>query len=545
MTPETRYAACRDRRGTTRDPEDVNDMRNLTEKNKRLIYSKRMLLVTVAAAALAIIFSLSGCGRKVDVSAVNVCGVPLGELRIYTEMTGDNRTERTEKAGELRSHVNALLTEAGGKELETADSVSDGSPALIFTENASYGYDDYVVRLGTGGQVLFEGGSKWALKMAFGAFLEAYVLNGKGIDTEAAAAAGIQTGEPLIDYKAPDRKTYINDPSLLPLHWLGEWTPPAKMLDYSAKVACLECKDKRRVFTASHRGDWHRYPENSIEAIISVWAMGGDCVEIDVRFTKDKVPVILHDNTLSRTTDFADKAGKNGLPESDKIGDWTLEQLRQLRLKEGQGGEGARVTPYLIPTLEECLVAAKGRFFYILDKQKLWRYAELPDIEEIQPLSKKRYLAPWMERADNFESVLIAYGTIDETEEGTMDADEALEIQKFIYETYSRKMYFYLRGWTDRGTAGPYAKTLEKGSLTNSGVIVNGGFAGSDTETQKVIKKLVKSHPRTFFGGWTIDSGGNDTEEVWDKMYDVGLRGMMLDDIMRLVKRAAKLDGYK
>lgn len=41
-----------------------------------------------------------------------------------------------------------------------------------------------------------------------------------------------------------------------------------------------------------------------------------------------------------------------------------------------------------------------------------------------------------------------------------------------------------------------------------------------------------------------IDSNGNDSEEVWDKMYEVGLRGMMSDDILLLVKRAAKLGKY-
>ena len=528
-------------------------MSRRTGNNKRRSGLRRALTcAAVLAAAAAIVFALAGCGRKVDVSGIDICGVPLRELRIYTDVSGSTDAARDKKAEAVRSHVNMLLTEAGGPELEIAledpseasGSAENGTPALIFKENASAGYDDYSVRLGNAGQVLFEGGSEWALKMAFGAFLEAYVLNGKGIDAEAAAAQGIREGDPLIDYKAPDREAYISDPSLLPLHWLGEWTPPSVMLDYDLKVACLERRDKRHVFTASHRGDWHRYPENSIEGIISVWAMGGDCVEIDLRFTKDKVPVVLHDTTLSRTTDFADKAGKNGLPESDKIGDWTLEQLRQLRLKEGLGGDDAAVTPYLIPTLEECLIAAKERFFYILDKQKAWRYAELPEIEEIQPLSKKRYLAPWMERADNFESVLIAYGTIDETEEGTLDADEALKIQKYIYDTYGRKMYFYLRGWTDRGTAEPYAETLEKGSLTNSGIIVNGGFVGSDTGMQKIIRELVKAHPKTFFGSWTIDSNGNDSKEVWNKMYEVGLRGMMSDDILALVKNAAELAKY-
>lgn len=272
--------------------------------------------------------------------------------------------------------------------------------------------------------------------------------------------------------------------------------------------------------------------------------MGGDCVEIDIRVTKDKVPVIMHDTTLSRTTDFNEKAGKNGLPESDKIGDWTLEELRQLRLKEGGGGQGAEVTPYVIPTLEECLIAARGRFFYILDKPKAWRYAELPEIKELQSLSKKRYLAPVMEKADIFESVFIAYGTIDETEEGTLDAGEALRIQQYIYDTYGRKMYFFLQGWTDPSTASKYAETLKKGSLSNSGVILSGEAVAGDKESVNALKSLTRSHPDTLFGAWTMGRDGFEVEKVWKMMYDSGLRGMMSDDMLRLVKFAAEAGHY-
>ena len=149
-----------------------------------------------------------------------------------------------------------------------------------------------------------------------------------------------------------------------------------------------------------------------------------------------------------------------------------------------------------------------------------------------------------MERADNFESVFIAYGTIDETEEGTLDAGEALRIQQFIYDTYGRKMYFFLRGWTTLGTASEYAETLERGSLTNSGVIVNGAFIASDDETNQTIRTLTRSHPYTFFGAWTIDKDGNDVEAVWEMMYRCGLRGMMSNDMIRLVKFAARAGQY-
>jgi glycerophosphoryl diester phosphodiesterase len=109
------------------------------------------------------------------------------------------------------------------------------------------------------------------------------------------------------------------------------------------------------------------YPENSAEGLISAVMLGGDMVEIDPPVTKDGVFVLLHDANLLRTTDVADKMGKNGLPNSAELTDWTYEQLQQLNLKMGTGGEGAAITPYKIPTLDEAIKICANRIFIRLD----------------------------------------------------------------------------------------------------------------------------------------------------------------------------------
>lgn len=51
----------------------------------------------------------------------------------------------------------------------------------------------------------------------------------------------------------------------------------------------------------AHRGDWRRAPENTIEALLAAMAVPGcDGVEFDVRLSRDGVPVLLHDETLTR-----------------------------------------------------------------------------------------------------------------------------------------------------------------------------------------------------------------------------------------------------
>jgi glycerophosphoryl diester phosphodiesterase len=108
-----------------------------------------------------------------------------------------------------------------------------------------------------------------------------------------------------------------------------------------------------QVLVASHRGDWRNYADNSIEGIESCIRMGVDIVEIDLALTKDSVLVLMHDRTVDRTTN-----GK-GL-----VSDFTLEEIKQLRLKNGLG----RVSNFTIPTLEEVLWGVKDKITVNLDK---------------------------------------------------------------------------------------------------------------------------------------------------------------------------------
>ncbi len=56
----------------------------------------------------------------------------------------------------------------------------------------------------------------------------------------------------------------------------------------------------RHVTAVAHRGDPYRYRENTLESLRSAVARGADAVEVDVRLTRDGVPVLLHDATLKR-----------------------------------------------------------------------------------------------------------------------------------------------------------------------------------------------------------------------------------------------------
>ncbi|MFC3998942.1 glycerophosphodiester phosphodiesterase family protein [Nocardiopsis sediminis] len=108
---------------------------------------------------------------------------------------------------------------------------------------------------------------------------------------------------------------------------------------------------------AAHRGQWRDAPENSLAAIDGAIRDGAEIVEIDVQRTADGHLVLMHDETVDRTTDG-----------TGKVSDLTLAQIRELRLKEHMGGEEAELTDAGVPTFEEAMLAVRGRALVNLDK---------------------------------------------------------------------------------------------------------------------------------------------------------------------------------
>ena len=52
----------------------------------------------------------------------------------------------------------------------------------------------------------------------------------------------------------------------------------------------------------AHRGYSARYPENTLCAFEAALEAGADVIELDVGLSADRVPMVLHDDTLERTT---------------------------------------------------------------------------------------------------------------------------------------------------------------------------------------------------------------------------------------------------
>src|SRR5262249_51518956 len=86
-----------------------------------------------------------------------------------------------------------------------------------------------------------------------------------------------------------------------------------------------------RPLIIAHRGDSFHAPENTLDAARSGWHAGADAWELDVQLTRDGIPVVLHDESLARTTDVARRfAGDPPAPAAFPVALFDLDEIRVL-----------------------------------------------------------------------------------------------------------------------------------------------------------------------------------------------------------------------
>lgn len=120
---------------------------------------------------------------------------------------------------------------------------------------------------------------------------------------------------------------------------------------------------KKNIICIAHRGDWHSFPENSAEAINA--AAEYDAVSVDIRLTADSKPVLMADEKVDRMS--VDSEGKS---VSGKVSSFTLAQLKELYLRESNGGTDKKKTTCRIPELKEIYETAAGRTAVMLNVQE-------------------------------------------------------------------------------------------------------------------------------------------------------------------------------
>jgi len=131
-----------------------------------------------------------------------------------------------------------------------------------------------------------------------------------------------------------------------------DFYPPTENTNLNVCVRDPACTEKLAV---GHRGTgslglWA--PENTEAAYTLAWQMGADSIEIDVRDTADGVPVIMHDDTVDRTTDG-----------SGRVDQMTLDEIRALRIPS----INPSVPEQRVLTFREALALLRGKTLVDVD----------------------------------------------------------------------------------------------------------------------------------------------------------------------------------
>ncbi|KAI0219559.1 hypothetical protein LSAT2_028913 [Lamellibrachia satsuma] len=129
-----------------------------------------------------------------------------------------------------------------------------------------------------------------------------------------------------------------------------------------------------KVSVIAHRGGGHDAPENTLAAFREAKKNGADGVEFDMDFTRDGIAVLLHDQSVNRTTSG-----------SGKLSHMTFAEVRQLDASANHPHKD-KYPNEKIPTLEEAVVLCL--------ELKLKMFIDVKDRTNIQKNAQKLHRMP-------------------------------------------------------------------------------------------------------------------------------------------------------
>jgi glycerophosphoryl diester phosphodiesterase len=154
------------------------------------------------------------------------------------------------------------------------------------------------------------------------------------------------------------------------------------------KKSLSDLKTAKRPLIVAHRGYRAKYPENTLIAFEAAIEAGADMIELDVLLTRDRKIVVIHDESLDRTT--------NG---QGPVSDHTLPEIKAL---DAGSWFDARFKGERLPTLEEILDMVDKRIPINIEiKRSAYEPHHPPDAIEKQ-------IVELVKRKNAVENVLIS-----------------------------------------------------------------------------------------------------------------------------------------
>lgn len=147
--------------------------------------------------------------------------------------------------------------------------------------------------------------------------------------------------------------------------------------------AALQGSDRSHSpLVVAHRGVHRFAPENTAVSYRQAIEAGAPIVELDLHRSKDGVIILMHDDTLERTTDGV-----------GNVNDMTLQQLKTL---DAGSWKDAKYAGERVPTLQEIAEICKGKTVMMLDLKDPVRGDEIAPVIGKAGIKPDRVIvAPW------------------------------------------------------------------------------------------------------------------------------------------------------
>ncbi len=240
------------------------------------------------------------------------------------------------------------------------------------------------------------------------------------------------------------------------------------------------------ILVTAHRGDWRNSPENSLQSIKNCIEIGVDIVEVDLQMTKDSIIVLMHDNTIDRTT-----------TGTGKVKDHTYKELQTLFLKNVLGFD----TKYKIPSLKQALKVAKGKIVLDLDIKKTMPFEKVATI-----LRETNTISQTIVRSySSYEEARNYYGSILDTIIYIPGISKKLDYQNYFsnWESTLNPTYYAPKFETDTEPLVSFLKTI---SNSRNGIWVHSISLDDASRTGNHDDNLAVTNPDAAWG-WLIEKG--------------------------------------
>jgi glycerophosphoryl diester phosphodiesterase len=262
-------------------------------------------------------------------------------------------------------------------------------------------------------------------------------------------------------------------------------------------------------FIIAHRGDTNVAPENTMAAFRVAINSGAEYIEVDVRLTRDGVPVVIHDGSLDRTTNGTGAVSKHTYAEIRHLdaGSWFSPEFAAER----------------VPTLEEVLNESRGKTCILAHLKAVQNYATVKLLKEF---------------AENTGDYCLLIRPIGRHDISAFSLEKLTDARRKQLERTARKKsevhYSQIRIFDRYWPEAPYTVSLKPDATIESVLEEYPGAVAISVIPRSITRDQIElAHDDGLLVYARVDHTDNFiwSDSDYIKMLDIGLDGFFIGDI--------------